>query len=45
MLIDYAKISLNELERLDFLHKGYFSFECDGDRKVVIFKSVGDENE
>lgn len=45
MLIDYKKISLAELERLDFLHKGYFTFECDGDRKVIVFKAVGEEDE
>ena len=36
MTIDYAKISINELERIYFLHSDNYDFVFDGDKKQVI---------
>lgn len=38
MEIDYTKISLEELERLCFMHSNNFNFICDGDTKKVILE-------
>ena len=43
MLIDYEKISLDELERLSFLHTGTFNFICDGDAKKIILEKIKEE--
>ena len=36
--IDYANLSLMELERLSFLHSETFNFICDGDKQKVILE-------
>lgn len=43
MLIDYEKISLEELERLSFLHVETFNFICDADTKKVILEKIEEE--
>lgn len=40
MLIDYAKLTLEELDRLYFLHIETFYFICDGDTKKVIMERI-----
>lgn len=36
--IDYMKISLEELDRIYFIHCEMFAFFCDGDRKKIIIE-------
>jgi hypothetical protein len=43
MEIDYEKISIEELERLSFLHAGTFNFMCDADTKKVILEKIEEE--
>lgn len=40
MEIDYEKISIEELDRLYFLHIEIFDFICDGDAKKVIMERI-----
>jgi hypothetical protein len=40
MEIDYTKLSIEELERLYFLHIETFDFICDGDKNKVIFEKI-----
>ena len=40
MLIDYVKLTLEELDRLYFLHIETFDFICDGDKKKVIMERI-----
>lgn len=42
MKIDYTKLSIEELERLYFLHIDAFDFICDGDKKKIIMKRIED---
>lgn len=42
--IDYMKISLEELDRIYFLHCEMFAFFCDGDRKKVIIEQESEIN-
>lgn len=43
MEIDYEKISIEELERLSFLHVAAFNFICDADTKKVILEKIEEE--
>lgn len=36
--IDYAKISIEELDRIHFMHNITFDFICDGDSKKIIIE-------
>ena len=45
MEIDYKKISLDEIDRISFLHMGYFDLICDADRKVIVLEKSGENNE
>ena len=41
MKIDYKKISLEEIDKLAFLHMN-FDLICDADRKVIILERNGE---
>lgn len=36
--IDYAKISIEELDKIRFMHNITFDFICDGDSKKIILE-------
>lgn len=42
--IDYMKISIEELDRIFFIHCETFAFICDGDRKKVIIEQEREIN-
>lgn len=43
MEINYARISIEELDRVYFTHCEVFDFICDGDSKKIIIKKIKEE--